>query len=91
MCPPVDLAEAALAILIIRILASISVGRGPGDDLDYTWAVNPHQLGQLILQSSVPVGGHVKSAVQPEARSFVVVHSQPSLEMGMRCDSPAQP
>ena len=46
--------------------------------VDLVRASNPRQLGQLIHQSSVPVGGHVKPAAQPEARRFVVVHSQSS-------------
>jgi ATP diphosphatase len=68
----VDLAQAALAFLVIGIFAAITVARGPGDDLHH--AVAGRALcGQFGFQPLEAARGHVKSPSRPSGRPVVVV------------------
>jgi hypothetical protein len=57
--PPIDLTQASLAVLIIRVLGTITIARSPLHDPNHLRALDIEQLQQLLLQAGVPLRRNV--------------------------------
>ena len=75
----VDLAQAALAFLVVGVLAAVTVAGGPGDDLDHAVPLGA-ALGELAAEAFVAGGRHVELAAGQARRAvrfvIIVVHAK---------------